>query len=55
MFIDAKRTECALRQDGHVNGEGQILKLHMALLTEGVVARTAFYKHSPPDGGQPPN
>ncbi len=35
MFIDAKRNDAALRQEGHVNGEGKMLKIYMALLTEG--------------------
>jgi hypothetical protein len=35
MFINARRNDAALRQEGHVNCECQMLKIHMALLTEG--------------------
>src|SRR5262245_2690484 len=39
MFIDVKRN-VAVRQEGHVNGEFPVARIHMALLTEGVDART---------------
>jgi len=52
MFIDPRRNIGALRQEGHVSGEGSNAKIHIALLTEGVEARTLFYKHRPPDGGR---
>ena len=35
MFIAPLRAAAALRQEGNVNGEGQMLKIYMALLTEG--------------------
>ena len=42
MFIDHKRNIGALRQEGHVSGEGSNAKIHIALLTEGAEGRTGF-------------
>jgi hypothetical protein len=35
MFIVARRNEAALRQEGHVKCEDHMVKIHIALVTEG--------------------
>lgn len=47
MFIESGASDDALRQEGDVKGEDQILKLNMAAIVSLVV-----YKHLPPDGGK---
>ena len=51
MFIDQLYRAFALRQEGHVKLARYSIQEHIALLAEGVDARTSFYKHGPPDGG----